>query len=152
MRFRRRVLVRQRYSVWSQPSSRWKTAAMHQRSCGTVSAGVHIFSPPGFLRQEPGGDERQGLMMMPATPGSNLVVRQARFSLGTLQALLDAMLRVEDAGKLRQRRLGTGAREGITCLNVPSASFSRNTTKTSSGPVRRRSVFADTRLFMASTI
>src|SRR5262249_57100389 len=100
-------------SVRSQPRARCSRAAMHQRSCGTVSAGVHFFPPPGFLRQEPGGDERQGLMMMPATPCSNLVVGQTRFSLGTLQALLDAMLRVEDAGKLRQGRLGAGARAGI---------------------------------------
>src|SRR5215467_4900007 len=116
MRLRRRLLVRQVYSVWSQPSARWQMAAIHQRSCGTVSAGVQIFSPPGFLRQEPGADERQGLMMVPATPPSNLVMRQARFSLGTLQALLDAMLRVEDAGKLRQRRLRVRAREGIIML------------------------------------
>src|SRR5438270_3317430 len=52
-------------------------------------------------------------MMMPASPRSNLVVRQACFSLGTLQALLDAMLRIEDTGKLRQRRLRARAREGI---------------------------------------
>src|SRR5438132_10621081 len=119
MRFRRRVLVRQRYSVWSQPSARWKTAAIHQRSCGTVSAGVHIFPPPGFLRQEPGGDERQGLMMMPAAPRSNLVVRQACFALGTLQALLDAMLRIEDTGKVRQRRRRARARESIIVFERP---------------------------------
>src|SRR5581483_6133335 len=52
-------------------------------------------------------------MMMPAAPRSNLVVRQARFALGTLQALLDAMLRIEDTGKLRQRRLRAGARKSI---------------------------------------
>src|SRR5207245_6666201 len=92
---------------------------MHQRSCATVSAGVHIFSPPGFLRQEPGGDERQGLMMMPASPRSNLVVRQACFSLGTLQALLDAMLPIEDTGKLRQRRLCARARESIIVFERP---------------------------------
>src|SRR5437016_5956721 len=86
---------------------------MHQANCGTVSAGVHIFSPPGFLRQEPGADERQGLMMMPATPRSNLVMRQARLSLGAFQALLDAMLRVDDTGELRQRRLRARRREGI---------------------------------------
>jgi hypothetical protein len=51
-----------------------------------------------------GGDERQGLMRMPATPGTHLVVRQARFTLGTPQALLDAMLRLEDTGKLRHRQ------------------------------------------------
>src|SRR5262249_41933419 len=113
MRFRRRVLVRQTYSVRSQPNARWKTAAIHQRSCGTVSAGVHIFSPPGFLRQEPGGDDRQGLMMMPATPRAHLIVRQACFALGTLQALLDTMLRIEDTSKLRQRRLRARARERI---------------------------------------
>src|SRR5438445_12226099 len=119
MRFRRRVLVRQRYSVWSQPKARWKTAAIHQRSCGTVSTGVHIFSPPGFLRQEPGGDDRQGLMMMPATPRSNLIERQACLSLGPLQTLLAAMLRIEDTGKLRQQCLRARAREGIIVFERP---------------------------------
>src|SRR5438132_12407106 len=58
-------------------------------------------------------------MMMPAAPRSNLVVRQACFALGTLQALLDAMLRIEDTGKVRQRRFRARAREGIIVFERP---------------------------------
>ena len=50
---------------------------MAQRTCGTVSAGVHFFSPPRFLRQEPRGQQGQGLMMMPTLPRANLVLGQA---------------------------------------------------------------------------
>ena len=42
--------------------------ASNIRTCGTVNAGVHFFSPPGFLRQEPGRQQRQRLMMMPTLP------------------------------------------------------------------------------------
>src|SRR5262245_40269197 len=103
-------------SVRSQPRARCSRAAMHQRSCGTVSAGVHFFSPPGFLRQEPGGDEGQSLMMVPASPGSHLVVRQARLSFGTLEAVLDAMLRLEDAGEFGQRGVPSRVRQTVVML------------------------------------
>src|SRR5262249_62026273 len=77
--------------------------ARSTRTCRTVSAGVCIFSPPGFLRQEPGGQKRQGLVVMPTLPGPYLVVGQPRLPLGTLQALLDPVLRLEDPGELPKR-------------------------------------------------
>jgi len=64
---------------------------------------------------------------MPTAPRANLVLRQACFSLGPLQALLDPKLRVEHAGKLRQGRLGAPVDKELSCLNVPSSCFARNT-------------------------
>lgn len=48
---------------------------MAQRTCGTVSAGVYFFPPPCFPRQEPRGNERERLIMVPALPGADLVSR-----------------------------------------------------------------------------
>ena len=76
--------------------------------CGDVSAGVRIFSPPRFLGEEPRGDERQGLMMMPARPSANFIIGQARLALGPLQAIFDSMLRLCHARQLRERRLWGG--------------------------------------------
>ena len=50
-------------------------------------AGVCIFSPPRLLIQEPRGQERQGLMMMPGDPVPHLIVDQAGLSFGTLKTL-----------------------------------------------------------------
>lgn len=80
------------------------------RTVGTVSAGVYFFSPPVFLCQKPSGQERKRLMVMPADPIAHLILGQPRSALGPLKTLLDAMLRLGDADKLAQRRLGRGIR------------------------------------------
>ena len=80
------------------------------RICGTVIAGVHFFSPPGFRHQKPGGDEGEDLVMMPALPVTDFVVGETRFALGTLDTLFDAMLGLGRAGELRflGLRIGVG--------------------------------------------
>src|SRR4051812_8346199 len=57
-------------------------------TCGTVKAGVWIFPPPGLLREEPGGQQRQSLVVVPPLPGADLVVPQPGLPLGPLEALL----------------------------------------------------------------
>ena len=62
------------------------------RTVGTVNAGVYFFSPPLFLRQEPRRQERERLMVMPAKPVANLILRQARVVLRPLQAFGESLL------------------------------------------------------------
>src|SRR5262245_46978312 len=88
--------------AWWACNIRLSSPASSTRTCRTVSAGVRIFSPPGFLRQESGCQQRQGLMVMPPLPCPDLVVGQPRLPLGTLEALLDPAPRLEDPGELRQ--------------------------------------------------
>ena len=73
--------------------------AMPSRICGTVIAGVHFFPPPCFADQKPTRDERKRLMMIPASPGANLVVGQPRLALGTLDPFFDAMFGFGHTGK-----------------------------------------------------
>ena len=84
-----------------------------RRTWGTVSAGVRFFPPPGFQRQEPGGDERQGLMMMPPLPGADLVVGQTRFAFGPLQALFDPVLRFEHPREFGPGRVERRVRQQV---------------------------------------
>ena len=105
VRCKRRVALRQMRAGPSTFSFRCNNKAMTMASCGTVNAGVHFFSPPGFLHQEPRGDQSQRLVMMPALPGPHLVVGQTRLARGPLQALLDPMLGLECPGELRQGRV-----------------------------------------------
>ena len=84
---------------------------MPSRICCTVIAGVHFFSPPGFGDQEPGGEQRERLMMVPAFPIANLVVGQAGFALGALDAFLDAMFGLGNAGELGQFHVRRGIRQ-----------------------------------------
>ena len=93
------VVVRRICPARQQPRERSSNPAIMIRTCGTVNAGVLIFSPPGLLREEPGCDQRQCLMMMPSLPRTNLIVGQACFSLGTLQAFFDPMLGLEDTSE-----------------------------------------------------
>ena len=86
------------------------------RSCGDVSAGVWIFSPPRLLSEEPRGDEGQGLVMMPGFPVPDLVVGQARLSLGAFQTLFDPMFRLRHARQLLQRNVGVGIRQIVIML------------------------------------
>src|SRR5205809_8103453 len=90
---------RARPGPW-QFSRRFSNRASSSRTWGTVSAGVRIFSPPGLLRQEPGGQQRKRLVVVPALPGPHLVVGQARLALGTLEALLHPVLRLEHPREL----------------------------------------------------
>src|SRR3954451_7555106 len=75
-------------------SNRSSIPAISTRTCGTVKAGVCIFPPPGFLAQEPGGQQRQALVVVPALPRPDLIVRQAGLALGLLDALLYPVLRL----------------------------------------------------------
>ena len=59
-----------------QSRTRYNSEAMIVRTVGTVNAGVYFFSPPLFLRQEPRRQERERLMVMPAKPVANLILRQ----------------------------------------------------------------------------
>src|SRR5271165_5584534 len=116
LRRSQRVLRRQSDEGWFV--LRWASIKppISCRSCGNVSAGVWIFSPPRLLIQEPRGQERQGLVMMPGDPVSHLIVRQPGFPLGPLEALLDAMCRLRDAGQFFQRRIGVRTRQVIIKL------------------------------------
>ena len=74
---------------------------MPSRICGTVIAGVHFFPPLGFGHQEPCGDEREHLMMMPAFPVANLVVRQPGLTLGSLDAFFNTVFGLRRASEFR---------------------------------------------------
>src|ERR1700739_567607 len=100
-------------SHFNIPFSTW---AIIVCTCGTVSAGVRIFSPPGLLRQEPGRQQCQGLMMVPTLPRTYLVVGQAGLAFGTLQAFLDTMLRFEDPSEFLQRHRHPGIRQEVIVL------------------------------------
>ena len=89
---------------------------MPARSCGSVIAGVHFFPPPRFCDQEPRGDQRQCLMVMPAAPVTDLVVCQARFALGASQAFFDAVFGLGGAGELGERSFGGRVREVVIRL------------------------------------
>lgn len=78
-----------------------------------------LFHPLSFSGQKPRGDEREYLMVMPAQPRANFVVRQARLALASLDRPLDAMGRERDAGELFDRRLAGGVREVEVVLGRP---------------------------------
>src|ERR1700746_3473994 len=84
-------------------NTRLSNPAISTRTCGTVKAGVCIFSPPGLLCQEPASQQRQALMVVPALPCPHLIVAQTCFALGPLQAILHAMLRLVHPCELPQR-------------------------------------------------
>src|SRR3989304_9186467 len=90
---------------------------MMVRTLGTVSAGVYFFPPQVFFRQDPRGQQRKRLMAVPTHPVANLILGKAGLAFGPPQALLDPMLRLGDAGKLRQRRFGRGVRQMIIMLD-----------------------------------
>ena len=122
---------------------------MPSRICGTVIAGVHFFPPPGFADQEPNGDERESLMMMPTLPATNFVVRQPRLALGPLNTFLDPMLGLCHAGQFFQGRRGIRIRKVVVVRTRASSpatlSSERVTTRSSSAAfVRLRSVRATT--------
>src|SRR5712692_10497762 len=112
-------MLRRIRSGLSQSSDLCSNSAMALRICGTVIAGVQFFSPPRFLDQEPRGQQRQRLVMMPPLPCSDLVVGQARFLLGALDALLDAMLCLGHARELLQWRFRGGVGEVIVVFDAP---------------------------------
>ena len=80
-------------------------------------AGVEFFSPPSFCHQEPRGDQRERLMMVPAAPVTNLVVGQSRFALAPLDTLLDPMLCLGDPREFDQRRLDRGVGQVVVGLD-----------------------------------
>ncbi len=63
-------------------------------------AGVWIFPPPRLLVEEPRGDERQRLVVMPPDPVADLVVAQARIALAAMEAFFNAMFRLGHASEL----------------------------------------------------
>src|SRR5918994_5184503 len=93
--------------------------AMPSRTCGSVMAGVDFFSVSGFPQQEPGGDQRERLMMVPAVPVSNLIVRQAGFALAALDTFFDSMLGLGDAREFGQRRLDGRVGQVVVGLDDP---------------------------------
>src|SRR5271157_1928098 len=90
--------------------------AINCLSCGGVSAGVWIFSPPRLLIQEPRCQHRESLVMMPSDPVPHLVVGQARLPLGVLDAFLDPVRRLGHTRKFLQRQLRSGVRQIIIML------------------------------------
>ena len=89
---------------------------MPSRIWGTVIAGVHFFSPQAFGHQEPGRDEREGLMMVPTTPCAHFVIGQAGFSLRAPKTLLNPMRRLAHAGELVP--LCANMRETLACQSI----------------------------------
>src|SRR6266487_6143795 len=79
--------------------------AMPWRICGKVIAGVHFFPPSGFSHQKPCGQERKRLMMLPTPPITDLIVRQTRFALASLETFFNAMFGFGHPGKFPQGRL-----------------------------------------------
>src|SRR5215213_7347031 len=103
LRLSRRLAVRSfRVGVWTF-RVRLSSPAISTRSTGTVRAGVCIFPPPGFLAEEPGRQQRQAPVVMPALPRPDLVVGQPRLALGSLQTLLDPVLRLVHPTHLHRR-------------------------------------------------
>ena len=89
---------------------------MAARSCGKVNAGTDFFPRPQFIVEKPGGDQREGLMVVPAAPRADLIVRQTALALATLQAFFNPMLRFGDLRQFAARRIGRGAAEVIVML------------------------------------
>src|SRR5690348_1520224 len=100
-------------------SLRFSSPAISTCACGSVSAGVLLFPPPGLPRQEPGRQQRQTLMVVPAFPRPDLVVGQPRLPLGPLQAFLHPVLRLEHPGIFVQR--GTQRPVGEQVVVLPAA-------------------------------
>src|ERR1700704_4293665 len=103
-------------SGWSPPQRRLSSTAITTANCGTVNAGVTFFPPTGLTRQEPRGDQRQRLMVVPPGPGPHLVVRQTGLALGPLQALLDTVARLRHTGELGHRRTRRGVGQVVVDL------------------------------------
>ena len=90
---------------------------MAARSCGNVNAGTDFFPRPQFAVEIPGGDQREGLMVVPAAPGANLIVRQTALALAPLQAFFNAMFRFGDLREFAARRIGRSIAEVIVMLH-----------------------------------
>src|SRR5664279_4655585 len=66
-------------------------------------------------------------MMMPAPPRSHLILRQARFALGTPKTFFHPMLRTEHPSDLPQRRLERRVRQGVVMFHrLPALPFAEN--------------------------
>ena len=89
------------------------------RSCGKVRAGVDFFSRPQFAVEIPGGDQGQGLVMIPAAPTPHLIIGQAALAFAALQTLLNAMLRLRHAREFASRGVGCRIAEIVVVLKLP---------------------------------
>ena len=87
--------------------------AQANRICGSVSAGVRIFSPSRLFGQEPRGDQRQSLVMMPTLPVADLIVRQAGLAFASLETVFDTVLGFGNAREFGQLRIRVCVRQII---------------------------------------
>src|SRR4051812_16410596 len=113
-------MVRRTRAGRSHPRCRWSRSPIACRTCGTVSAGVLFFPPPGPLGQEPRGDQGQGLVVVPPRPRPHLVVGQPGLTLGPLDGLLAPVLGLEHPGELRRRGVERGVRQQVVVLPRPA--------------------------------
>jgi hypothetical protein len=79
---------------------------MAARSCGKVKAGTVFFPRSQFADEKSGSEERERLVVIPATPRPDLIIGQPALAFTALQAFLNAMFGIGDAGQFRPRRLG----------------------------------------------
>src|SRR5436190_23870102 len=107
-----------RVGVWTF-RTRLSSPAISPRTRGRVKAGVWIFSPPGFLGEEPGGQQRQAHVVMPPLPGPHLVVGHPCLALGSLEALLYPVLRLVHPRHLHRRVAGYLVAEQVVVLVRP---------------------------------
>ena len=94
-------------------------AATAWRTWGSVMAGTFFFHVSSLDSQEPGGDQAEGLVVLPADPVSDFVVGQTGFALRALEALLDAMLGFRSAAERLERCLRIGVAEVVIGLHDP---------------------------------
>ncbi len=87
---------------------------MISRNSWTERHGAFFPPTPLLVRQEPGGNQRERLMMVPTLPRANLVLRQARFALGPPKRFFDAVFGIEDTSEFSQRRIKGRKRLKIT--------------------------------------
>jgi len=76
-----------------------------------------VFSPSGFPHQEPRGQERQRVLLLPPCPMAPLIVGQTGFTLATLETCFQAMCRFGHPGTCPKWRLGWSVGQGILHLH-----------------------------------
>ena len=102
-------------------------------------AGVHFFPPPLFADQEPSGDQRQGDVVVPPSPGANLIIGQARFALGTLDTVFNSVVCLGHASEFFERRFAWCIRQIVVMLERAFFAVSNNDENlgfTNSSPLR----------------
>ena len=64
-----------------------------------------------FTHQEPSGNERENLMVMPAAPVANFIMRQPRFALAAFNGFFNSMGGQRNASKLLDGSIARSVRE-----------------------------------------